>query len=189
MAARRAPDVWLFSGSPVDAVSPRGSDGDCREACRLRPRPVGLQPEEAAARGSCSAQGRTPHVSFLLNALHRVSLTCASLWFESQKEGGRKGKHNSVCHLSTTEKRRQWASDVLAGAPWARVGRHTEALLGPSLALGDLDSGGRCGQALRWGFSYVTSQRRTPSTLVIADGQVVSIFLSRYTMCGPVWQT
>ena len=92
----------------------------------------------------CCAQGRPLHASFLLNALYRISLICASLWFESQKEGGRKRKHNSVCHLSKTEKRRQWASDVLAGAPRAWCGHRAEAVQrstpGPSLAFGGFAS-------------------------------------------------
>lgn len=56
-----------------------------------------------------------------------------------KKREGEKGT-NSVCPLSTTEKRRQWASNVLEGAPGPRAGCHTEALLGPPPAFGDLAS-------------------------------------------------
>lgn len=51
-------------------------------------------------------QARPLPSSFLLNALHRISLICVSLWLESQKEeGGEKRKHSGFCLLSKTERK------------------------------------------------------------------------------------
>lgn len=75
--------------------------------------------------------------------LHRISLICASLWFESQKEeGGEKKKHNGFCHLSKTERKGDRGSQTcrrcLLGLMGHRPAGGSSALLEPSLALGAL---------------------------------------------------
>lgn len=90
------------------------------------------------------AQGRPLHASFLLNALHRISLICASLWFETQKEGGRK-RNITVFVTCPLQRKATVGVGCAGGRSLGLVGDALlrgcgTALLGPPLAFGDLTS-------------------------------------------------
>lgn len=75
----RVDSVWsYFRGHPWDG-GPLGDQTGLPRARRPRPRP-GWTPD------CCRLCTGRPLHSFLLNTFHRISLICASLWFESQRE-------------------------------------------------------------------------------------------------------
>lgn len=146
---------------------------------------AGLQTE------NCYEQERPLHSSFLLNALHRISLICAFLWFESQKEEEGGNKKHFLSLVQNERKGESGCQTCRRTLPGPDVGHLTEGakLSTPGTITGLWEPrfcGGRCRQALWWNFSYVTPQRWRPTTLVTFAGHDVSIFLSRYTMRGPV---
>lgn len=111
---------------------------------------AGLQTE------TCCEQERPLHSSFLLNALHRISLICAFLWFESQKEEG--GGNKKRCHLFKTERKGESGCQTRRRTlPGPAVGHLTEGAKPstPGTITGLWQPrfcAGRCRQALRWNF-------------------------------------
>lgn len=140
----------VLSGLPV------GRRRGLPRARRPRPRP-GWTPDRCRC-----AQERPLHSSFLLNTFHRISLICASLWFESQREWE---KETTV--FVTCPKRRQAESGsqlcqrmlpapgvgpLADGAEWGTPGIIT-GRWGPHFC------GGGCRWAFCCGFSCVTPRR------------------------------
>lgn len=137
--------------------------------------------------------GKALPSSFLLNALHRISLICASLWFESQKEeGGEKRNITVFVTCPKREKRWKWESDVSAMPPGPRGHRTEGAKLSAPGTITGLWEPCFCART-ETGFAveFLLSRPRDggPPYWSRFAGHVMSIFLSRYTMHGPVWWT